>query len=85
MIKLSPLISKSWCAERIEVKEEYRKIADKVGELLNIARKESFVLITENPGPRCSAPPAPSVEPEPLFRPLTEQEIHYLFNYYFGF
>src|SRR4051794_33201656 len=77
MTKVSPYISKSWYAEPIEIREEYRRLADQVGELLKAARRESFVLVCENPEPM----PTPSVEPEPS---LSEQEIHYLFNLYFG-
>jgi hypothetical protein len=96
MTKISPHISKSWSAERTEVKQAYKKLADKVEDQLENIRKKNFILISENPGSRCSTPttttppppPTPplpsSPQPSPPSSPITPI-IHDIFEFCYKF
>ena len=67
MTKTSPFVSKAWAAERPEVKQEYKELANKVELLLKQVREEHFVIVpAEIPRRRGSAQPTISSSPSSL-------------------
>ena len=69
MTKTSSFISKAWNAERPEVKQEYKELANKVEVLLKQVREKHFVIVPEIPRRRGSAQPTIPPPSSPLPSP----------------